>query len=89
MVLALYLKTLPLVFILYLLWAKEEQGYYKKFLLPKPLKFLLLLILYPFVIGYYICRALQNNGREIYAEAHLRRAKKLFTHISEEEQERD
>lgn len=84
----LYLKTLPLVFILYLLWAKEEQGYYEKFLLPKPLKFCLLLFLYPLVIGYFIFRAMRDNGREIYAEAQLRRTKKLFSHISEEDQEK-
>ena len=84
----LYLKTLPLVFILYLLWAKEEQDYSEKFLLPKPLRFCLLLITYPFVIGYFIFRGLQVDGRKIYAEAQLRRTKKLFAHISEEEQEK-
>lgn len=84
----LYLKTLPLVFVLFLLWVKEEQGYYKKFLLPKPLGFSLLLIFYPAVIGYYIFRALRDDGRRMYVETELRRTKNLFSHISEEEQEK-
>jgi len=84
----LYLKTLPLVFILYFLWAKEELGYYERFLIPKPFGFAVLLLLYPFVIGFYICCWFKNNGRHIYAEAELRRSKRLFAYLSEEDQER-
>jgi hypothetical protein len=83
----LYLKTLPLVFVLYLVWAKDEAGY-RKFLMPKPRRFFVLLILYPFVIGYNIYRAIREDERRMAAEAELRRTRKLFDYVSEEEQEK-
>ncbi len=84
----LYLKTLPLVFILYLLWAREEQDYREKFRIPRPFRFMVLLAFYPLVLGFYILRAFKDNGRYVYAEAELRRTKRLFSYMSEEELER-
>jgi len=78
-----YLKNLPLALILYLVWIREENGGFK---FPRPLRFLLALVLYPIIISRTVWCWLRKEGRELYAEAELRRTKKqLFTYLSDEE----
>lgn len=78
-----YLKNLPLALILYLVWIREENGRFK---FPRPLRFLLALVLYPVIISRSVWRWLRREGRELYAEAEIRRTKKqLFTYLSDEE----
>lgn len=79
----LYLMTLPLALILYLLWIREER---QKLEMPNPFRFMLLLILYPYVLGHFLFEWIKQGSREVYAEAELRRTKKqLFTYLSDEE----
>ncbi|MCX6762968.1 MAG: hypothetical protein NT093_04290 [Candidatus Moranbacteria bacterium] len=79
----LYLKTMPVAFVLFLVWIKEEQG---KLSVPRPINFLLLLIIYPVVLIKRLWHKMKQSGREIYVEAELRRTKKqLFTYLSDEE----
>lgn len=83
----LYLKSLPLALILYLIWLnddwKKEQG---KFCFRSPVSFILALIIYPAVIGYLMWQWCSYERRGVWAEAELRRTKnKLFTILSEDE----
>ena len=89
--LRLYLETLPAVLVLYIYWARDEQferGNYEAFRIPRPGKFLSMLAVYPFVIGFYIVRWFRQNGRQIMIEAEHRRANRIFAYISEEDLER-
>jgi hypothetical protein len=87
----LYLKTMPLILILYFIWMRDERraiGDYGSFRFPKPGKFLLLLVGYPFVFGYRVIRWWIVTSREAVAEAELRRSNRLFAYISEKDLEK-
>jgi len=87
----LYLYTMPVVFVLYLIWMRDERresGDYGPFKFPKPLRFLALLVGYPFVFGYRMVRWWFVTSRKAIAEAELRRTNRLFAYISEENLEK-
>lgn len=87
--LLVYLKCLPLAFILFLLWIKDGEWHEEKFKFPRPLRFASMLVSYPLVIGYAMFRSLIAVQRDILAEAELRRTKRnLFTFLSDEEVKR-
>lgn len=81
----LYLKIMPFAFGLFLIWANENQEK-QQFLFPSPLRFLLMLICYPLVVGYVFIKWMKKKEYEYLAEAEYRRTKQnLFTYLTPEE----
>jgi hypothetical protein len=83
----LYLEILPLAFILYLVWIKDEHGF-GAFSFPRPIPFIGLLLIYPIFIGKRWWRRIQESERRVRAEAELRRAQNIFSYLSKEDQEK-
>jgi hypothetical protein len=84
----LYLKTLPLALTLFLLWIREEQRFGGKTIWPHPKKFILLLIIYPWIVGKVAWQKMILAERLVRAEAELRRTKKnLFSYLTPKEEE--
>ena len=82
----LYLKTLPLALLLYLIWLNEDKKRNENFCFRSPLSFVLALMAYPFVVAYVFFKWLQYSERRIWAETELRRTKnKIFTFLSDDE----
>lgn len=82
----LYLKSLPLAFVLYLIWIKESQKEEVKFKFPRPFRFCLMLSIYPAILAKVIYQWFRVTNRRIWSEAELRRTKQnLFTFLSDDE----
>lgn len=83
--LGLYLKTLPLALLLFLLWLYEASDF-KRFRLRNPLSFCLCLLLYPAIIAFNVIKFWINTKREIGAEIQIRRGKdKIFSVLADDE----
>lgn len=84
--LLLYLKTLPLALLLYLIWLNEDKKRNKNFCFRSPLSFVLALMVYPLVVAYVVFKWLQYSERRIWTEAEMRRTKnRIFTFLSDDE----
>jgi hypothetical protein len=85
--LGVYLKSLILAFVLFLIWINEDKKDGKElFGLRNPASFAVALVLYPAVISCVSWQWLKHTGHVILVEAELRRTKKrLFTLLSEDE----
>lgn len=79
----LYLRFMPLAFVLFVVWALENA---ERLRFPKPGRLVLLTLVYPLVIARVLLKWLKKEGRDLLAEAELRRTKqRLFTYLSENE----
>lgn len=80
-----YLYTLPLALLLFLVWLYEANEY-RSVRLRNPLSFLLCLCLYPLIIGYNIAKWWFLITSETLAEIEIRRGKdRIFSLLSKDE----
>ncbi|HOW60612.1 MAG TPA: hypothetical protein P5548_01165 [Candidatus Moranbacteria bacterium] len=80
-----YFRFMPFAFMLFVIWASENKDK-EKSMFPRPLRFLLMLISYPAVIGYIFIQWVKKKERHYLVEAEYRRTKQnLFTYLSNEE----
>lgn len=80
-----YLYSLPLALLLFLVWLYEANEY-RSVRLRNPLSFLLCLCLYPLVIGYNIAKWWIRMTSEALAEIEIRRGKdRIFSLLSKDE----
>ncbi len=83
--LKLYLVTLPLAFLLFLLWLYEANSY-KSVRFRNPMSFLICLALYPIIIFYNVAKWWIRMMSEALAEIEIRRGKdKFFQLLSQDE----
>lgn len=82
----MYFKIMFFAFCYFSILIFENNKEKRQRLFPNPIRFLLLLMIYPAVIGYLIYKWLQKKERHYLAEAEYRRTKQnLFTYLSPEE----
>lgn len=83
-----YFRFMPFAFMLFVIWASENKDK-EKSMFPRPLRFSLMLIFYPLVIGYIFIQWVKKKERHYLVEAEYRRTKQnLFTYLSNEEIQR-
>jgi hypothetical protein len=90
--LRLYVKMMPFAFLLFVIWLYEFYCRYGRWEkkqetpFPDPLRFLLVLLGYPLVFAFFTWKSMEEKGRNIVAQAELRRTKRdLFGALSREE----
>lgn len=81
--LSVYLKNLPLAFVLFLIWWYKE---YKTFRVKNPISFAISVLIHPYLIGKLIREKFKEGFYSLCAEVQLRKTKeKFFTLLSRDE----